>query len=73
MMPACPQELITTSPRSPRQKQVACSCWTHTSGRCLPWPHPRDIIERDFGDASELENRKIVRKKVAQFWGFDLD
>jgi hypothetical protein len=32
----------------------------------LLWPHPRDIIERDFRDASELENRKIVRKKVAQ-------
>jgi hypothetical protein len=29
-------------------------------------PHPRDIIERDFRNASELENRKIVRKKVAQ-------
>lgn len=26
MMPACPQELSTTNPRSPRRKQMACSC-----------------------------------------------
>ena len=38
----------------------------------LPWPHPRDIIERDLG-ASRLENRKMVRKKVAQLEGFDID
>jgi hypothetical protein len=37
------------------------------------WPHPRDIIERDFRDASELEKRKIVREKVVQLYGFDLD
>ena len=37
------------------------------------WPHPRDIIERDFRDASELERRKIVREKVIQLYGFDLD
>jgi len=37
------------------------------------WPHPRDIIERDFRDASELERRKIVREKVAQLYGSDLD
>jgi hypothetical protein len=37
------------------------------------WPHPRDIIAREFRDASELEKRKIVREKVAQLYGFDLD
>jgi hypothetical protein len=37
------------------------------------WPHPRDIIERDFRDASELEKRKIVREKVVQLYGFDLE
>jgi predicted TIM-barrel fold metal-dependent hydrolase len=36
-------------------------------------PHPRDIIERDFRDASELAKRKIVREKVAQLYGVDLD
>ena len=35
--------------------------------------HPRDIIERDFRDASELAKCKIVREKVAQPYGFDLD
>ncbi|HEY2106305.1 MAG TPA: hypothetical protein VGH29_11005 [Candidatus Binataceae bacterium] len=34
------------------------------------WPHPRDIIERDFRDAGELERRKIVREKVVQLCGF---
>ena len=29
-------------------------------------PHPRDIIERDFRDSSELERRKIVRENVVQ-------
>jgi hypothetical protein len=33
------------------------------------WPHPRDIIERDFRDASALERRKIVRERSP----FDLD
>ncbi len=37
------------------------------------WPHPRDIIERDFRGASELERRKIVREGVAQLYGSDLD
>ena len=37
------------------------------------WPHPHDIIERDFRDASELQRRKIVREKVVQLYGFDLD
>ena len=52
-----------------------------TTSRCRPtiptsastWPRPRDIIERDFRDASELERRKIVREKVAQLYGSDLD
>ena len=35
-------------------------------------PHPRDIIERDSRDPSELERCKIVREKVAQLYGFDL-
>ena len=35
--------------------------------------HPRDIIEGDFRDASELAKRKIDREKVAQLYGFDLD
>ena len=26
MIPACPLELGTTNPRSPKRKQVACSC-----------------------------------------------
>jgi hypothetical protein len=29
-------------------------------------PHARDIIERDFGDASELAKRKMVRENSAQ-------
>ena len=36
-------------------------------------PPPRDIIERDFRDASGLAKCKIVREKVAQPYGFDLD
>ena len=37
------------------------------------WPHPRDYIEGDFRNASELEKRKIVKEKVAQLSVFDLD
>jgi hypothetical protein len=31
------------------------------------------LIPSDFRDASELEKRKIVREKVVQLYGFDLD
>jgi hypothetical protein len=33
----------------------------------------RDIIERNFRDTSGLKKRKIVREKVIQLYGFDLD
>jgi len=46
------------------------SDYPHTAFTLL---HPRDIIERDFRDASEPAKRKIVRKKVTQLYGFDLD
>ena len=35
------------------------------------WPHPRDIIERDFRDPNEQEKCKIVREKVTQLYPFD--
>ena len=44
------------------------SDYPHTAST---WPHPRDIIERDFRAAAGLERRKIVREKVAQLYGFD--
>jgi len=37
------------------------------------WPHPRDIIERDFRDPNEREKSKIVREKVLNSTGLTLD
>jgi len=48
---------------------MCSSDYPHTA---FTLPHPRDIIERDFRDTSELAKRKIVREKVAQLYGFDL-
>jgi hypothetical protein len=36
-------------------------------------PKSSALIEGDFKNASELEKRKIVREKVVQLYGFDLD
>ena len=72
----CSEMLRASSTSIPRYRTVlssfVCPRRSCTALR-LPWPHPRDIIERDFRDASELEKRKIVREKVVQLYGFDLD
>ena len=45
------------------------SDYPHTAST---WPHSRNIIERDFKDVSEAEQRKIVRENAAKLYGFDL-
>ncbi|PYM16622.1 MAG: amidohydrolase [Candidatus Rokuibacteriota bacterium] len=34
------------------------------------WPHSRDVVARDFKDASDEERRKITRENVAKLYGF---
>lgn len=36
------------------------------------WPHSRDVVARDFKDASAEDRFKITRGNVARLYGFDL-